>query len=472
LADDEVSGEQEIMKLCPVCHTAYDDQPRFCIRDGSQLVETLPGARLIGERFQITQLVRNGRMGDIYLAMDLRDARQVMVKILPPHLFADLQAKTLFTENVTKLVALRCPQLVDYIAVLDLQQGHVGLVTEYVVGHDLRHELNAQTQFSAQRALTVIRETAEGLAAAQMLGVSHYDLKPENLLLLADAETQELRLKVADIGLACLKASMGGSIAFDTGSETIRMPYYTSPEKCQGEAFDLRSDIYSLGVILYEMLAGHPPFQSEAPARVLVMHATQPPPPIREQNPSVNEDVAGFLEQMLAKNPGERFQTLQAVRDGCVTLLMRASATELYKPNPKPLPLETTAEPTAPAPPPPPAPAPSLDLPLRLTIIDADDEGNKSRTIPGSVQDASVQGMRIITGTVSTGHLNIVRDHTVAFKNRLEIEVDLPDGTISIDGFAVRYNRAPDGINWIVYIYIKDMPRNDRRRYEEFVRNH
>lgn len=457
------------MKLCPVCHTAYDDQPRFCIRDGSQLVEALPGPRLIGERFQIMQLLRNGRMGDIYLALDLKAAQQVMLKVLPPHLFLDGAAKSRFLENVAKLIALDCPQLVRYLAILELQQGHIGLATEFVVGHDLRHELVTQRQFSPQRALTVVRETAEGLAAATAVGVPHFDLKPENLLLLADSETQGLRVKVADLGLSCLKGSMGGSVTFDTGSETIRMPYYTSPEKCQGEGLDERTDIYSLGVIFFEMLAGHPPFQSEAPAKVLVMHVTQPPPPIREINGSVNEDVVGALEQMLAKKPEERFQSLKVVRDICGNILMRSSATELYVAGAEPTPLPPPSE--TPAPPPPP-PEPSLDLPLRLTIIDADDEGNKSRTIPGRVEDASVQGMRIITGTVSTGQLNIVRDHTVAFKNRLEIEVDLPDGTITIDGFAVRYNRAPDGINWIVYIYIKDMPRNDRRRYEAFLKSH
>jgi hypothetical protein len=112
----------------------------------------------------------------------------------------------------------------------------------------------------------------------------------------------------------------------------------------------------------------------------------------------------------------------------------------------------------------------SYDLPLRLTIIDADDEGNRSRTIPGRVQEASPQGMRILTGTVETGQLNIIRDHTVAFKNRLAIEVDLPDGTVRMNGYAVRYQRAPDGRNWVVYIYIKEMPRDDRRRYEAFLR--
>ncbi len=104
-----------------------------------------------------------------------------------------------------------------------------------------------------------------------------------------------------------------------------------------------------------------------------------------------------------------------------------------------------------------------------MTIIDADDESNASRTISGLVRDLGENGMRVETGTVATGQLNVIRDHTTAFKNRLEIAVNLPDGEVSLVGFAAWYRPAPDGINWNVGIYIRDMSSADRTRYNAYL---
>ena len=109
----------------------------------------------------------------------------------------------------------------------------------------------------------------------------------------------------------------------------------------------------------------------------------------------------------------------------------------------------------------------SEPLPMRLTIIDQSDEGNRSRVIQGLVLEAGSQGMRIQTGTIETGELNIIRDHTVAFKNKLELEVDLPSGTIKVTGFAAWYK--PDGINWTVGVYIRDLSAADRKAYDEYL---
>jgi hypothetical protein len=106
---------------------------------------------------------------------------------------------------------------------------------------------------------------------------------------------------------------------------------------------------------------------------------------------------------------------------------------------------------------------------MRLTIIDHEDEGHRSRVISGVVQDVSHQGMIVRTGTIETGQLNIIRDHTIAFKNRLDVEVDLPNGTIRLTGFAAWYRRAPDELNWIVGVYIKDMLVEHRQRYDEYL---
>ncbi|HKP85237.1 MAG TPA: hypothetical protein VJZ26_04020 [Blastocatellia bacterium] len=115
--------------------------------------------------------------------------------------------------------------------------------------------------------------------------------------------------------------------------------------------------------------------------------------------------------------------------------------------------------------PPPPAP-----LPMRMTIIDQGDEGHRSRVIEGMVLDVGKQGMRIQTGTVETGQLHIIRDHTIAFKNKLEVEVDLPNATVKLTGFAAWYRPEADGLFWMVGLYIRDMPAADRQAYDEYLK--
>jgi len=114
-------------------------------------------------------------------------------------------------------------------------------------------------------------------------------------------------------------------------------------------------------------------------------------------------------------------------------------------------------------------PPPSKPVPLRVTIIDQSNEGHRSRKIDGMALDFGKQGMRIQTGTVETGHLHIIRDHTVAFKNKLEVEVDLPNATVRFTGFAAWYRPEADGLFWVVGVYIRDMAAADRQAYDEYL---
>lgn len=115
------------------------------------------------------------------------------------------------------------------------------------------------------------------------------------------------------------------------------------------------------------------------------------------------------------------------------------------------------------------APTPEAGLPVRITIVDADDEENRSHTIVGKVVDLSLQGMHIQTTAIESDSLNIIKDQTTAFKNRLDIEIDLPVGTVSIEGFAVWYRPSEDQANWNVGIYIKEMSGEDLERYEGYL---
>lgn len=116
-------------------------------------------------------------------------------------------------------------------------------------------------------------------------------------------------------------------------------------------------------------------------------------------------------------------------------------------------------------------PPPPKPLPMRMTIIDQSDEGHRSRVIEGRVLDLGQQGMRIQTGTVETGQLHIIRDHTVAFKNKLECEVDLPNGTVHLTGFAAWHRPEADGLFWVVGLYIRDMSAADRQMYDDYLKS-
>ena len=115
-------------------------------------------------------------------------------------------------------------------------------------------------------------------------------------------------------------------------------------------------------------------------------------------------------------------------------------------------------------------PPPPKPVPLRVTIIDQSDEGHRSRKIDGLALDFGKQGMRIQTGTIETGELHIIRDHTVAFKNKLDVEVDLPNATIRFTGFAAWYRPEAEGLFWVVGLYIRDMAAADRQAYDEYLK--
>jgi hypothetical protein len=115
-------------------------------------------------------------------------------------------------------------------------------------------------------------------------------------------------------------------------------------------------------------------------------------------------------------------------------------------------------------------PPPPKPVPLRMTIIDQSDEGHRSRVIDGLALDFGKQGMRIQTGTIETGQLHIIRDHTVAFKNRLQVEVDLPNATVRYTGFAAWYRPEGEGLFWVVGVYIRDMPAADRQAYDDYLK--
>jgi serine/threonine-protein kinase len=459
------------MKECSKCSLCFDDEAKFCPSDGTQLVETLPGGRDLDGRWRLERVVRVARQGSVYVASDLATpGREAVVKTFFATLFREPGSFDEFIETANRLRAVEHPNAARTYGAGHLEAGGGYLASEYLSGRTLKRALSDDGLFAVGRAAATAAPAADARAAAHAVGVLHRDVTPDRVQL--ETVTGRETPKLVDFEVARWAEGAGGSAVTATGSLVIRMPHYTSPEQCRGDRVDARSDIYGLGIVLYEMLTGHPPFDAASPIAVIVKHVNEPPEPPSDVRPEVSPELERVVLRALAKSAAERFQTA-AEMAGALRAAADCGPAALAPPARS----EAQASFVAPAPPPASAeeqrriPAPPEPLKMRMMIIDADDENHSSRGIDGLVRDVGENGMRIQTGTVQTGQLNVIRDHTTAFKNRLEIDVFLPDGPVHVSGFAAWYKPAPDGVNWNVGVYIRDMTSADRARYNAYIQS-
>ncbi|MBI3981768.1 MAG: protein kinase [Gemmatimonadetes bacterium] len=261
----------------------------------------------LADRYRIAQELGAGGMATVYLAEDLKHQRMVAVKVLRPELAAAL-GHGRFLREITTTANLRHPHI---LPLYDSGEagGFLYYVMPYVEGESLRGRLDREKQLSVDDALRIAQEVGDALSYAHTSGVIHRDIKPENILL------ERGHAVVADFGIARAVTSAGGAKLTQTGL-AIGTPLYMSPEQASGvEAVDARSDLYSLACVLYEMLAGQPPFTGPSVAAVIARHALDPVPPLRTTRPGLPAHVAGAIEKALAKAPADRYPSVPAWRE-------------------------------------------------------------------------------------------------------------------------------------------------------------
>jgi tetratricopeptide (TPR) repeat protein len=260
-------------------------------------------ARTLANRYLILAKIGSGGMGTVYRARDARKGRAVAIKVLHGHLAEDPAYLERFRREAKIALALDSRHIVQ---VLDF--GHEGeshyLVMEHVEGSSLRMLLRQRGSLPLEDALSIAIQVARGLEEAHSKGVVHRDIKPENIMVLDDGTA-----KVADFGIARVQELSSLTI---TGS-LVGTVQYMAPEALTGGA-DPRSDIYSLGIVLYQMLTGSPPFDAPTPWEVMRQHREEPPPPVRERAPDLPEAIEDLLDRCLAKDPEERFQSALELR--------------------------------------------------------------------------------------------------------------------------------------------------------------
>jgi serine/threonine protein kinase len=266
---------------------------------------------MIGQQFgnyRAVSLLGEGGMGAVYLAEHPAIGRRVAVKVLHKNYIRDENLLTRFLNEARAANAIRHPNIIEILDSGTIADGTPFLVMELLEGESLGTRIRRVGALPLQTAVEFCYQTASALGAAHKKGIVHRDLKPDNLFVVPDPHDPDReRIKVLDFGIAKLQQSANDSVKTRTGT-LMGTPIYMSPEQCRGtKTVDHRSDIYSLGIIFFEMLCGQPPFVSEGFGELVNMHLNVAAAAPSSQNPDVSPAIDAIVLKMLAKNPEERF---------------------------------------------------------------------------------------------------------------------------------------------------------------------
>ncbi|HEX4456879.1 MAG TPA: serine/threonine-protein kinase, partial [Polyangia bacterium] len=262
---------------------------------------------VVGNRYRLTEAIGGGAMGDVFVAENQAIGMRVAVKVLKPQLLANPEFRQRFQYEAQAVGAIEHPNVARF---LDLVVGDpTFLVMEYVPGETLAATLKRERHMSIQRAIHIGVRLAWGLDAAHVAGVIHRDLKPANVILSADREAGEMP-KLIDFGLAKIAAAAGSDKLTRTG-QIIGTPSYMSPEQISGREVDARSDVYALACLIYEMIAGKPPFDGGDDVQTLYRQLHEPPEPLSQHAPDCPAALDRVLGRALAKSPPERYGSMQ-----------------------------------------------------------------------------------------------------------------------------------------------------------------
>jgi serine/threonine-protein kinase len=298
---------------------------------------------IVAGKYRLLDVIGEGGMGVVYLAEHSLIEKRVALKVLRAEYSAKPDVVRRFQQEAISASRIKHPNVLDVFDFGQLEDGSFFLAMEYLQGRDLAAELSECTTVAPRRALRIALQMTRALAAAHARGVVHRDLKPENVFLHQTEEGDEI-VKIVDFGIAQLKSK---DDAAEGGPERRRRltrtgmifgtPEYMSPEQAAGRAVDLRSDVYAVGVMLYEMFSGAVPFTGATFMAVLSAHLTQPIPPMRHFCPelSISPELEAAVMHALEKDPDARYQSMREL----ATALQYTPEGRLANPVTEPLPV-------------------------------------------------------------------------------------------------------------------------------------
>jgi len=321
---------------CPQCHQALRDEAQFCDGCGTSITladlaenDTLPLdpvpdpwiGKTIGNKYQIVALLGSGGMGAVYLARRTNIGDRVAIKVLHKEFVNETKTVERFRREAQAAALLRHSTVVaiyDFSEARDDEPAYI--VMELIEGKTLRKILETGGALHPTRAVALMSEVCRGVGLAHRNNVVHRDIKPDNIMVLTpDVDDGREQVKVVDFGIAKLRDMKAGQTLTQPG-RTIGTVYYMSPEQCCAEKLDARSDVYSLGVVMYEMLVGSPPFTADTGAAIVVRHLSQPPPPVPESL-NISAKLISVVMGALAKDPRDRPIDASAFREQLIAAI-------------------------------------------------------------------------------------------------------------------------------------------------------
>ena len=280
--------------------------------------------KALGNEFTVGDVLGEGGFAAVFRVREKKPDRDVAVKVLDLGQTPSPALAERFVREARTSAQLVHPHIVPIYKVGGYKNEVLYIVMRCIDGPSLRHLLEKHQRLSVRDATRIARQAADALGYAHRQGVVHRDVKPDNILL--DATGHVL---VTDFGIA--KAAQEASVSqLTTEGMVVGTPHYMSPEQATGERVDARSDVYALGIVLYQMLTGAPPFDGDSAQAILMKQATATPAPIRRVRRDVPSPLAAVVDRTLAKDPAERFQTAEELSHALVEALPAAARDRLH----------------------------------------------------------------------------------------------------------------------------------------------
>jgi serine/threonine-protein kinase len=302
--------------VCPACNTRYEGGT-FCAKDGTALVKDTNApvqknrvGSVIADRYRIVRLLGEGGMGQVYEAAHVNINKRFAIKLLRPEIVANPEAVARFRQEAWSASSIGHVNIVGIDDFANLPDGSVYLAMEFLQGRSLSERMKAEPPLEAGEALDIFVQVCSGLAAAHEKGIVHRDMKPENIFLV-EKPGRLPAVKILDFGIAKVSGSDGATSLTRTGA-IFGTPFYMSPEQALGKSIDFRSDLYSVGVIMYEVFTGRVPFEAESFMGILTKHVTSQPLPPTEIAPErqIAPEIEAAILRCMAKEPADRFASM------------------------------------------------------------------------------------------------------------------------------------------------------------------